>query len=103
MKKQKGFTLIEVMIIFAIIGILLTVAIPMCAEFNKRQNAYEELNTKKDYKGRGRGGNSTKPIKKEESYDKEVWWVHPETGYKCLLSSLECNTLREAYLNRVGD
>ena len=51
MKTQKGFTLIELMIVVAIIGILAAVAIPAYSDYLKRAQVTEALNLMGGLKG----------------------------------------------------
>lgn len=51
LKMQKGFTLIELMIVVAIVGILAAIAIPAYQNYTTRSQVSEALNMASAYKG----------------------------------------------------
>lgn len=83
---KKGFTVVEFMIVVAILGIILAIAVPMCGD----------LNAKRDLKS----GKISQFEYNKQRLD-SGYWVHPETGYSCSLGYAECNQLRETYMTRV--
>ncbi|MFA5457575.1 MAG: prepilin-type N-terminal cleavage/methylation domain-containing protein [Synergistaceae bacterium] len=116
-KKEKGFTLIEFMIIAVTLGIIAAVAIPMCSDYETVKKdrergidtesvEYKEwLNMRmmgEEYQVPSRKKSRTKHMEDaaEDGTSYANPWTHPETGFTCDLKELNCNVLREQYMGR---
>ncbi len=71
MKMQKGFTLIELMIVIAILGILIAIALPAYQDYTVRAKVSEGLNL----------AAAAKLASSETRLDRGAWPTQTEAGY----------------------
>ena len=78
MKMQKGFTLIELMIVIAILGILIAIALPAYQDYTIRAKVSEGLNL----------AAAAKLASSETRLDRGAWPTQLQSGYETAVSAL---------------
>jgi type IV pilus assembly protein PilA len=78
MKMQKGFTLIELMIVIAILGILIAIALPAYQDYTIRAKVSEGLNL----------AASAKLASSETRLDRGAWPTQAQSGYETATTPL---------------